>query len=318
MALIDVIIPAYNYGTFLKESIHSVLAQTFQDFNVFVIDDGSTDNTKEVVSQYQSIHPNIHYSFQENRGLPVARNVGLKLSTAPFIAFLDADDLWMPEKLEETLKTFRIQPQLGVVYTLVEVIDSSGNLIPNVRPWHPVRGEIFRELLFRNQIVGSSSSVLLRRGCIEKVGGFDESLPSCEDWDLWLRISRFFAFDYVARPLVKIRIHERNMHKNTERMVKGKLALMDKVFRESSHTLSPLKPSAFANIYLTVSHHYMDIGLPGKALRFIFKALVTKPLYTLCHPSLRELLSLFWGNVLLSLKRRLKSFAKAIFPWGTR
>lgn len=316
MALIDVVIPSYNYGRFLQESIKSVLGQTFQDFHLFIIDDGSTDNTREVVSRYQLLHSNIQYFFQENRGLPAARNTGLKLSTAPFIAFLDADDVWMPEKLEETLKPFYAQPNLGVVYTLIEMVDGWGNHIAQERPCTPVRGDVFHQLLFNNSIAGSSSSVLVRRECIKKVGSFDESLPSCEDWDLWLRIARFFPFDYIAKPLVKIRIHEKNMHKDVERMVKGKLALMAKVFREDSWELAPLRSSAFATIYLTVSRQYMDIGLHANGFRFMSKALLLKPFMVLCHVSLWTSMFLFFNHTFLNMKRLLRKLVKTLLFGG--
>ena len=316
MALVDVIIPSYNYGRFLQESINSVLGQTFQDFNLFIIDDGSTDNTKEVVSRYQSLHSNIQYFFQENRGLPAARNAGLKLSTAPFIAFLDADDVWMPEKLEETLKPFYAQPNLGVVYTLVEMMNGWGNHLVQERPCTPVRGEVFHQLLFNNSIAGSSSSVLVRKECVKKVGSFDESLPSCEDWDLWLRIARYFPFDYIAKPLVKIRIHEKNMHKDVERMVRGKLALMEKVFREDSLELAPLRSAAFATIYLTVSRQYMDIGLHTKGFRFMSKAFLLKPFMVLCHASLRTSMFLFFNHTFSDMNRLLRRLVKTLLFRG--
>jgi len=317
MALIDVIIPCYNYGMYLNDSIESVLRQTFQDFNLFIIDDGSTDNTREVGERFQSIHPNIHYVFHENRGLPAARNVGLKLSTAPFIAFLDADDVWMPKKLEESLRLFSLQPNIGMVYTVIELMDNAGNQLSPARPCAPVKGNVFRQLLFRNRIV-SPSSVLLRRECIDKVGGFDELLPCCADWDLWLRITRFFQIDFVANPMVKVRIHPSNMHKNVEKMVRDKLVLIHKALRDESKVLSDIEQSVRANLYLTVSRQYIDIGSQKKTLQFILKALITKPLYSACHPFFRETISLLFENTLFIVTRRVKRFIKVCLLMAKR
>jgi len=204
MPEVSVVIPTYNYARYIREAIDSVLAQTYRDSEIIVIDDRSTDDTKGVVSQYG---PEIEYIRQENQGLSAARNTGIRNSKGEYIAILDSDDIWLPSKLEKQIKLFEANSELGLVY-------SDGLVFGEKLAWDDLsfggnmnfyRGRIFDKLLMGNFI--PCPSVVIRRGCFDKVGLFDINLGACEDWDMSLRISLHHEIDYVDELLVKHRKH---------------------------------------------------------------------------------------------------------------
>jgi glycosyltransferase involved in cell wall biosynthesis len=207
---VSVVITCYNYGLYVSEAIESVLDQTFKDFEVIVIDDGSTDDTLLVMEQYRS-YQEIRYIRQENQGQPKAKNRGIAESKGEFVAFLDADDIWLPEKLELQLQLF-INPSVGVGYTRRYWIDPSGKVIKgNERTLR--RGNILNYIFIDNFVCFSSSMV--RRGLLTTAGGFDETIPMGIDYDLWVRLASRCQFDYVDRPLVKYRTGHANLSRNT-------------------------------------------------------------------------------------------------------
>jgi glycosyltransferase involved in cell wall biosynthesis len=217
-AFIDVIIPCYNTGRYLREAIDSVLAQTLLPAKLIVINDGSTDDSGEIADSYVKTYTGpveiIHHR-QQNAGPSVARNFGLSISTSDYIAFLDADDYWMPDKLKRQMEVFELGvfPDLGLVYIQHELMDEKGNRMTNVPVLQidrKAQGMIFNQLCMHNLITASASGVLLTRRCIELTGEFDAELRAGEDWDYWLRASKNVAFDYLNEPLVKLRMHPNN------------------------------------------------------------------------------------------------------------
>ena len=234
-AQIDVVIPAFNAKAYLIETLQSVAQQGDVLAQIIVVNDGSTDHTAACVHQFAAAHPqmNIVLVEQANLGLSAARNTGIRKSTAPYIAFLDADDLWQAHKLDTQLQLFlsSIDTKLGVVYTGYSLIsESSAPLSANTRLVAPkVRGDVYQALLRGNFISGSGSSVLIKREVLDAVGGFDEKLHASEDWDMWLRIARQFHFDFVDKPLVAIRVHAKNMQKDRLRMLSAELMLLNKL-----------------------------------------------------------------------------------------
>ena len=234
-AQIDVVIPAFNAKAYLTETLQSVAQQGDVLAQIIVVNDGSTDHTAACVRQFAGAHPqmNIVLVEQANLGLSAARNTGIRKSTAPYIAFLDADDLWQAHKLDTQLQLFlsSVDPKLGVVYTGYSLIsESSAPLSANTRLVAPkVRGDVYQALLRGNFISGSGSSVLIKREVMDVVGGFDEKLHASEDWDMWLRIARQFHFDFVDKPLVAIRVHAKNMQKDRLRMLSAELMMLNKL-----------------------------------------------------------------------------------------
>lgn len=229
---IDVVIPAYNAEAFIIDAIKSVEAQTYKPGRIIVINDGSTDDTETTVKKYNSSIP-LTYIIQTNAGPNAARNTGLKETTAPFVAFLDADDVWLPHKLESQIVLYKNDTtgNLGLVYGDYKNIDTNGvdrPDIPTVPPDPTMRGDIFTKLLDRNMILGSASNVLIRRSVFDEVGIFDTTLRVGEDWDMWLRISEKFGIDYVDQVLVAVRRHSQNQTNNILHLIKQDCAFIEK------------------------------------------------------------------------------------------
>jgi glycosyltransferase involved in cell wall biosynthesis len=195
MPKVSVIIPTYNRRDFVREAVASVLAQTYGDFELLVVDDGSDDDTAAVVREFDGVR----YVFQPNRGVSAARNRGAALSGGELLAFLDSDDLWQPRKLEYQVAFFATHPQTRICQT--EEIWLRHGVRVNPRNKHrKVGGDIFARSL--ELCLVSPSAAMLRRELFERVGGFDESLPACEDYDLWLRIAATEAIHLIETPLV--------------------------------------------------------------------------------------------------------------------
>lgn len=237
---IDVVIPAYNAGQYITQTLQSVAKQDVPIANIIVVNDGSTDNTQVCVEAFIKANANLNIVLinQANAGLSAARNAGIRHSKADFIAPLDADDLWKPNKLSSQLKLFADSgnPQLGVVYCAYELIDDAGkNISSNPRSViaPTLRGKVYKSLLRGNFISASGSGVLVKRSVFDTVGLFDESLRACEDWDMWLRIALQYQFDFVNTVLVSIRVHQNNMQKDLMRMLSAELMVLNK-FTERS------------------------------------------------------------------------------------
>ena len=193
---VSVIIPSYNNANYIARAIDSVLNQTYRDFEIIVVDDGSTDNTKDIVSSY----PNpVKYLGQDNRGPSSARNAGIAASRGEFIAFLDSDDYWLPEKLSIQMDFFRHCPEAVACQTEEVWIRKGIRVNPRRRHLKP-SGDIFESSL--KLCLVSPSSVMLRRSLFSEVGLFDEDLPACEDYDLWLRISCRYPVSLIPTHLV--------------------------------------------------------------------------------------------------------------------
>ena len=203
MPQISVVIPSYNYAHFISDAIRSVLAQTFRDFEIIVVDDGSTDNTQGVVAQFGK---QVRYIYQANQGPCAARNTGIKASQGQFVALLDADDVWLPKKLELQLPLLEAHSQVGLVYSGMYLFDSETSAIIGE---HPIsrchEGHVLRQL-YLDQFVPSPTP-LIRREVFDRVGLFDETMIGPDDWDMWLRIAANYDFAFVAEPLAMYRIH---------------------------------------------------------------------------------------------------------------
>lgn len=276
MAEVSVIIPTYNYERFIVEAIRSVLSQTFSDFELFVVDDGSTDGTKDIVSTFKD--PRITYIYQNNRGLSSARNIGLESSSGEYIGFLDADDLWMPEKLDQQLSLFQTKPSVGLIYTGYTVIDEAGICIAT-RTAQPIDGDLVSQLILGNIVSGSITTSLIRRKCFDKVGLFDETLTSCEDWDMWLRIARISDFACLKHPLAKIRLHSNNLTYDPKRMEDGLFYVVEKFYSDESlsNELKLLKQKAMAGAHRDSANFYFRRGLFRDGYGHLFNAVRLKP-----------------------------------------
>ena len=225
MSFVSVIVPTYNRSAFLRVAIRSVTNQTHRDLEIIIIDDGSTDDTETVVRGFND--PRIKYfKHNQNLGEAVSRNHGLKESKGDFIAFLDDDDEWHPEKLEKQLSLFHQEDKdIGFVYCGYYSINSRGRILNQRIPEY--RGTINGQLLTRN-FVGPTSTALIKRTSIDRVGVFDENIAYGMDQDLWLRISKISLFDFVDTPLVKRIIHPGRLSSNPEILLNGLKSMLEK------------------------------------------------------------------------------------------
>jgi glycosyltransferase involved in cell wall biosynthesis len=224
---IDVVIPVRDGARFLPACLDSVIAQSYPPRAIIVVDDGSTDATPQVLVEYARRRSELQIIRSEPRGVSHARNLGLQASRAPFVAFLDADDVWEPSKLGRQLALFDDQrPRLGFVHCAYRLIDEAGRPVAGEEILEPrKRGCIFSELLTHGNIVsGSGSAVVVRRKTLDLVGGFDERLFLGEDWDLWIRLASVSEIDFVPERLVAIRMHDRSAQRR-QRMGQAEVSL---------------------------------------------------------------------------------------------
>ncbi|MGA9176791.1 MAG: glycosyltransferase [Desulfobacterales bacterium] len=193
---VSVIIPTYNRAWVMKEAIDSVLAQDYTEFELIVVDDGSTDHTSDVLDSYRNV---IKVLSQKNKGVSAARNRGIAEASGKFIAFLDSDDLWLPQKLTVQIEFFNQTPDALICQTEEVWIRNGLRVNPKKRHKKP-SGRIFKPSL--ELCLVSPSAVMIHRGLFDRVGGFDETLPACEDYDIWLRISCRFPIHLIDTPLI--------------------------------------------------------------------------------------------------------------------
>jgi len=193
---VSVIIPTYNRGWILTEAIDSVLAQDYEDYELIVVDDGSTDNTREILDAYGQ---DIMVLRQANKGVSSARNRGIAEAGGQLVAFLDSDDLWLPRKLSRQVNFFKLNPAAVINQTEEIWIRNGVRVNPKDRHRKPA-GVIFERSLGLCLI--SPSAVMIKKPLFDAVGGFDENLPACEDYDLWLRISCRYPVHLIDTPLI--------------------------------------------------------------------------------------------------------------------
>ena len=199
MELVSVVIPTHNRSELIKNAVSSVLSQTYKNIELIIVDDASTDKTEEVVKSLDQ--SKIRYiKNEEAKGGNYARNLGISSSKGKYVAFLDDDDEWMPEKVADQVALFEEDQSIGLVYTGAEIIYTSKNYKYIRQPKH--RGDLSKEILMRNYI-GTTSSVMVKRSLLEKVGGFDNDMPALQDYDLWIRIAQVAQIGYINKPLIK-------------------------------------------------------------------------------------------------------------------
>ncbi|MBA7548094.1 Undecaprenyl-phosphate 4-deoxy-4-formamido-L-arabinose transferase [subsurface metagenome] len=199
---VSVIIPTYNRAHLIGRAINSVLNQTYQDFEIIVIDDGSTDKTKEVVKNFQKQDKRIRYIwYEKNKGGSAARNIGIRDAKCEYIAFLDSDDEWMPKKIEKQVNFFvKCSKSVGVIYCLYYSQEDSFEYIEKVNSSNMRHGNVYNSLL-NGWCPSSTSFFILKTQVFKKSGLFDESLSSFQDYDLWIRIAQYYEFEFVEEYL---------------------------------------------------------------------------------------------------------------------
>lgn len=210
---VSVVMATHNGAQYIAEAIQSVLNQTFSDFELIVIDDGSTDNTSEIVSQFL-FDNRIKYFYQKNKGTSAARNKGIEEAKGIYIAFIDQDDIYFPEKIYKTYQYLEKNAVYGMVYTNMHLIDSQGQFICEwlTKMKFYGEGDIYLNLL--SECFFGPIAILVRKSVLFDAGLFNEDVKCVEDIDLWLRIARISKIGLIREPLVKWRQHDNNFSKN--------------------------------------------------------------------------------------------------------
>ena len=207
MPTVSVIIHTYNNEKFIAETVESVLNQTYKDYAVIVVDDGSVDGTRDALIPYMQ---KIRYHYKENGGIASAKNAGISLSETEFVAFLDHDDLWVPDKLQLQMEHFNENPQIGLVYAKYTSFRDGKEL--RTKPEKGYSGWIFKELLSKSFI--QTSTVVVKRECLDAVGPYDETFSLGDEYDMFLRIARKFQCGFVDKGLTRYRVHDTNASNN--------------------------------------------------------------------------------------------------------
>ncbi|MEW5976940.1 MAG: glycosyltransferase family 2 protein [Acidobacteriota bacterium] len=273
---VSVVIPNYNHTRFLRNAIRSVLDQTHHAFEIIVTDDGSTDNCREVVAAFAD---QVRYIWQDNRGLAEARNTGIRAAEGEWIALLDADDEWRPRFLERMV-TLAQESGASVAYCSAQAVDESGRELPQRFGGAVLRPERIRHTLLRANFI-IPSTTLLRRSAIDEVGLFDQSLRSCEDWDLWLRLLPKHMIVGTSECLVRYRLHGSSLSRNVLGMQQAVQAVVQKHFGPDDGQYS-IWPSDKRRAYGGVFRYHALTSIQGHqnwltGARYLKRAIQTDP-----------------------------------------
>ncbi len=289
MPLVSIIIPAYNRAQLIAETLHSVLEQSFKDYEVIVVDDGSTDNTCQVVSSFP-----VRYLRQNNQGASTARNTGIEAARGQYVAMLDSDDCLTEDSLGKRVAVLEKHPEVGLAYGQILLMDENSRdcgLYPGQSPHSIIRTGIeeLRQILYQNHI--PNSTVMVRKSCLNKVGLFNPFLRSAEDLELWVRICAEFGTAYIAQPLAKWRVHTNRM---TNRLSlaeyeKSHQLILDSVF--ATPDLASIFEKERKSLYASHFNYMAEVAYmrreTGPVFRYGLRAFKRKPQAILSKASLK-------------------------------
>lgn len=282
MATVDIVIPFFNTPIhYVKAALDSAMAQTFSDSNILVCDDGSDEQNAAALRVLLGAYDDrrIRYIAKQHSGLSATRNVAIRASDSPYIAFLDSDDIWYPDKLEKQLRYFEDNQQVDILYGGVDSIDAEGRITYPHAPCPEVNrmsvSEQFLRMLEQHNFV-SIMTLIMRREVAEEAGLFDESLFFCEDKDFWLRLlhggHKFYLLD---EPMGQYRVHELNMSRDVDRACRGRLRVVEKSIAlvEDSPLadqidLRRLRRRMIHNAYLNASWECLETHRYGQAIKY--------------------------------------------------
>lgn len=273
MAIVSIIVPTHNRAKFLKLAIESVLAQTFTDWELIVVDDGSSDDTRQIVESVQD--QRLRYVYQEPNERSVARNFGVRISQGKFLLFLDDDDLLRADMIQRSLKEFE-NPEVAVVYSALKLIDEQGEEFPQVPICSKAEGNVFKDLLVESFMVHAPLAI---RQCVIDVGGFDEKLTACEDWDLWIRIAAGKReFKVIGEPLVSYRLHDSNTILELDRMEKAAVSVLRRALQTWGNETASFRQEAVGRQYMRHAIKRAGAGQIERAARFFASGIHIYPL----------------------------------------
>jgi len=271
--LISVVIPNFNYARYVRQAVDSVLNQTYPAVEVIVVDDGSTDDS---IAALESYGGRIKLLRQKNGGVHTARNAGIKASAGVFVAFLDADDVWKPAKLERQAELFA-DPRVGLVHCGITYVDIKEKWLSTAT--NGLRGSVLKDLVLRNiGVVGPGSTALVRRECFERVGMFDGGLAPSEDYEFCVRVACHYEFEFVPEPLVLYRQHPVSASRNLAKFEQSSVAVLCRIFSNpAAAEVFPYKRHAFGATYRILSGVFYQDGRRAKAIWYGLRALAAWP-----------------------------------------
>ena len=312
LPLVSVIIPAYNAETFIAETLQSVLSQTYSNLEVLVVDDGSQDFTSSIVTSFAQRDSRVILIKQINQGVAAARNLAIEKSRGEYIAPIDADDLWHPQKLEKQVQQFlSLESSVGLIYTWSAYINQQGLLTGVMLSSNKV-GDVYIDLLAGN-FIGNSSSPLIRRICFKEVGGYnfqmkENNAQGCEDWDLYLRIAERYQFQVVTEFLVGYRQTTSSMSCNCTAMARSYSLMMASVQQRNPALPAQLIYLAKVKYYLYLVDQSIRCGAHGSTLLWLCKVIKLDTSLLLNYSVYKRLIisslklifqpvtTLFWSN----------------------
>ena len=317
MPKVTVVIPAYNAMAYLPETLASVLQQTFTDFEVLIINNGSTDHIVSWASEI--VDPRVKLISQDNQGVAGARNTGIAQAQGEYIAFLDADDLWKTTKLEKQVRCFAAQPDVGLVYTWTLFIDAAGKST-GVTAKADIEGYVWEELLL-GDVVGSGSSAMIRRSCFDHVGLFDPE-QFIEDCDMWVRIAAHYPFAVIQEVLVYYRQHPASKSRNHDQLMHHMQCAIAKKFQNAPLEVLNLRPQAYGRGFLWLAWKVIfDGGDAEKAQSFARQAVSHYPPISYSMKYLRlqfalAMIHLFGAKGYTQLRNFKHTILGNIFPYN--
>ena len=272
---VSIILPTYNRAHIIEKAIQSVLNQTYQDFEIIIIDDGSKDDTKKIIRGFQEKDNRIKYiRFEENKGAAAARNAGIKMSKGEYITFQDSDDEWVIDKLEKQMKIIETSSENIVVYCGFWRIDGDEKTyIPDIKISNR-EGNIHKELLKRN-FIGTPSILLLKKN-LEKIGMFDENLSRLQDWDLVIRLSRYYNFILIDELLYISHILPDGISVNDEYLINLQIILakyQDEIYKD--HKII----KAWSIKFNSIAKYLLDNNDIKKAKQLYWRAIKLYPFW---------------------------------------
>jgi len=278
MPRVSVIVPSYNAAVYLPFAIESVIAQTYPDWEIVIVDDGSADNTRSVVDSFRHrLQDRLRYIHQPNLGLSAARNTGIRAVRGEYIAMLDADDVWLPHRLARAVPVLDGDPETGLVHARVVRIDVQGTVTGQlkVEPEY-LSGRIARDIYTRLAHI-VCPTVMFRKSCLETAGWFDEAMHATEDRDLWFRIALRYKIAYIDEVLAQYRLSPTSITSNLDRLLKGQLYFAAKHYKSGAASrLDYLR--ALGNIHRELGDSLFRRGAVAKSIASYFRAVTYNPL----------------------------------------
>lgn len=272
MPRVSVIIPMYNCQKFIAETMESVLSQTYKDFEIIAVDDGSTDNTRQIVQSYGS---KVRYIYQRNQGVSAARNNAIRESQGEYIALLDHDDLWLPDKLEKQIPLLDSNPNLGLVYSDNYIVDLAGNILGrSFAESKPYQGNVLPQLFMENFI--PCLTAVIRKEAFDEAGLFSSEFSIAEEYDLFLRIAEKYEVDFINLPLANFRVHETNVSKNREQAFREEIAVVEHCLQRHSEFRDILESKIKrrkAKLYYNLAYTYFLKGEHKRAREELIRSI---------------------------------------------